>query len=343
MSALRAIANRTTPVPSLSRLSASTTVDRRAGARSRLNSATTATGSVADSIAPRMKASPRSRPVIVDTTTATIAAVMITPGAARNEITRNDRRSSPTSILYAASNTSPGSRTARIRSGVMSTPPPGTAIARPRPAITSATELGIATRRATSAIPVASASSRMNSSTGRSPAGSVEVIGPPRVPGSPRPAGTMLSGRVAGYAVRVPTRRLSMDLGLNGRRALVGGGGSGIGAGIATALAAEGARVALIGRTADRVEGEAAKLGGDGGRRRPLDARRRGDGRRRRRGGARWARPRARQHRRAGHRHDRQHDRRRVGDRRRRHAVRGPAPDPRGAAAPARRARTPRS
>ncbi len=53
-----------------------------------------------------------------------------------------------------------------------------------------------------------------------------------------------------------------MDLGLNGRRALVGGGGSGIGAGIATALAAEGARVALIGRTADRVEGEAAKLGG---------------------------------------------------------------------------------
>ena len=45
-----------------------------------------------------------------------------------------------------------------------------------------------------------------------------------------------------------------MDLGLEGRRALVGGGGSGIGGGIATALAAEGARVALIGRTADRLE-----------------------------------------------------------------------------------------
>jgi 3-oxoacyl-[acyl-carrier protein] reductase len=53
-----------------------------------------------------------------------------------------------------------------------------------------------------------------------------------------------------------------MDLGLNGRRALVGGGGSGIGNGIATALAAEGARVALIGRTRERIEGEAARLGG---------------------------------------------------------------------------------
>ena len=53
-----------------------------------------------------------------------------------------------------------------------------------------------------------------------------------------------------------------MDLGLEGRRALVGGGGSGIGGGIATALAAEGARVALIGRTADRVTDAAAALGG---------------------------------------------------------------------------------
>jgi 3-oxoacyl-[acyl-carrier protein] reductase len=53
-----------------------------------------------------------------------------------------------------------------------------------------------------------------------------------------------------------------MDLGLEGRRALVGGGGSGIGGGIAAALAAEGARVALIGRTADRVSGAATALGG---------------------------------------------------------------------------------
>jgi 3-oxoacyl-[acyl-carrier protein] reductase len=53
-----------------------------------------------------------------------------------------------------------------------------------------------------------------------------------------------------------------MDLGLDGRRALVGGGGSGIGSGIATALAGEGARVALMGRTRERLEGEAGRLGG---------------------------------------------------------------------------------
>ncbi len=55
-----------------------------------------------------------------------------------------------------------------------------------------------------------------------------------------------------------------MDLGLNGRRALVGGGGSGIGGGIATALAGEGARVALVGRTRSRIEAEAVRLGGVG-------------------------------------------------------------------------------
>jgi 3-oxoacyl-[acyl-carrier protein] reductase len=53
-----------------------------------------------------------------------------------------------------------------------------------------------------------------------------------------------------------------MDLGLHGRRALVGGGGSGIGGGIATALAGEGALVALVGRTRERIEAEAARLGG---------------------------------------------------------------------------------
>jgi 3-oxoacyl-[acyl-carrier protein] reductase len=55
-----------------------------------------------------------------------------------------------------------------------------------------------------------------------------------------------------------------MDLGLDGRRALVGGGGSGIGGGIATVLAAEGARVALIGRTRERIDAEADRLGGVG-------------------------------------------------------------------------------
>jgi 3-oxoacyl-[acyl-carrier protein] reductase len=53
-----------------------------------------------------------------------------------------------------------------------------------------------------------------------------------------------------------------MDLGLEGRRALVGGGGSGLGGGIATVLSAEGSRVAIIGRNRERVGSEAAKLGG---------------------------------------------------------------------------------
>ncbi len=52
-----------------------------------------------------------------------------------------------------------------------------------------------------------------------------------------------------------------MDLGLNGRRVLVGGGGSGIGAGIATALASEGARVLIAGRTAARLDGMADAIG----------------------------------------------------------------------------------
>ncbi len=56
-----------------------------------------------------------------------------------------------------------------------------------------------------------------------------------------------------------------MDLGLNGRRALVTGSSVGIGEAIARALAAEGATVAVHGREkarADRVAGEIAAAGG---------------------------------------------------------------------------------
>jgi 3-oxoacyl-[acyl-carrier protein] reductase len=51
-----------------------------------------------------------------------------------------------------------------------------------------------------------------------------------------------------------------VDLGLSGRRALVGGGSAGIGAGIASALAGEGARVAIVGRTAERLAATAARI-----------------------------------------------------------------------------------
>ena len=51
-----------------------------------------------------------------------------------------------------------------------------------------------------------------------------------------------------------------MDLGLSGKRVLVGGGAGGIGGGIARVLAAEGARLVLVGRTASTLEARGAEL-----------------------------------------------------------------------------------
>src|SRR4051812_45093942 len=52
-----------------------------------------------------------------------------------------------------------------------------------------------------------------------------------------------------------------MDLGLNGLRALVGGGSSGLGAAIATVVAAEGGRVAISARASDRLDARASAIG----------------------------------------------------------------------------------
>ena len=53
-----------------------------------------------------------------------------------------------------------------------------------------------------------------------------------------------------------------MDLELAGRRALVGGGSSGLGAAIGSSLAGEGARVALAARDGERLTAHAAAIGG---------------------------------------------------------------------------------
>lgn len=53
-----------------------------------------------------------------------------------------------------------------------------------------------------------------------------------------------------------------MDLGLTGRTAIVGGASSGIGLGIATALAAEGVNVVMLARTPDKLTDAAAAIDG---------------------------------------------------------------------------------
>lgn len=53
-----------------------------------------------------------------------------------------------------------------------------------------------------------------------------------------------------------------MDLGLDGARALVGGGSGGLGGAIGAALAGEGARVALVARPSDRLDDAVARTPG---------------------------------------------------------------------------------
>ena len=55
-----------------------------------------------------------------------------------------------------------------------------------------------------------------------------------------------------------------MDLGIDGRVALVTGASKGIGRGIAAALAAEGARVAISSRSRERIDAAAAEIGATG-------------------------------------------------------------------------------
>src|SRR4051794_707489 len=56
-----------------------------------------------------------------------------------------------------------------------------------------------------------------------------------------------------------------MDLGLKGARALVTGGSAGLGAAVARALAAEGAKVAGAARASAKLDDVVADMGGGGG------------------------------------------------------------------------------
>ncbi|MFL5887290.1 MAG: SDR family NAD(P)-dependent oxidoreductase, partial [Thermoleophilaceae bacterium] len=55
-----------------------------------------------------------------------------------------------------------------------------------------------------------------------------------------------------------------MDLGLEGKVALVTGASKGIGRGIAAALAGEGANVAISSRSRERIDATAAEIGARG-------------------------------------------------------------------------------
>src|SRR5215210_2403884 len=94
-----AMVKMTIPVPSLRRLSASTNVARRRGARNRLKLAMTAAGSVADTIAPTTKPAAGGTPAATDRTTATPTATTTTPGPASSATPASDGRSTAASML----------------------------------------------------------------------------------------------------------------------------------------------------------------------------------------------------------------------------------------------------
>jgi 3-oxoacyl-[acyl-carrier protein] reductase len=90
--------------------------------------------------------------------------------------------------------------------------------------------------------------------------GLVDVVeaGHPRIlpEGPARGVHTLRYHRISRYG-----QEERMDLGLAGARALLGGASSGLGAAIAATLAGEGARLALVSRSAERVTAKAGELG----------------------------------------------------------------------------------
>jgi predicted amino acid dehydrogenase len=77
----------------------------------------------------------------------------------------------------------------------------------------------------------------------------------------PRADGTLPTSRLIGEVGTSWKRRTKVDLGLRDTAALVTGGSRGIGLAVASALAAEGARVALLGRDAAALAAAAEVVG----------------------------------------------------------------------------------
>src|SRR5436190_22397161 len=88
-----------------------------------------------------------------------------------------------------------------------------------------------------------------------------------RMAASLRPMGDVLSLTVPVYWHNLTLGRIAMDLGLQGKRAIVTGGSLGIGKAIARELAREGADVAIVARTKDQLEAAAKELAAETKRR----------------------------------------------------------------------------
>src|SRR5450759_777439 len=136
-------------VPSLRRLSPSTSVRSRSGAASRRKVATTAAGAVAQTMAPTSRPDPSEIPVPRWTTTATTSAVRITPGTASTTTRETAHRKGSSGVRNDASKIRPGRSTASTRSGVIPRGASGRTNPAARPRRTRPTTYGSRIRRAT--------------------------------------------------------------------------------------------------------------------------------------------------------------------------------------------------
>jgi len=142
-------------MPSLASDSPSISVRRSTGTGTRRNAATTATGSVAATIAPKSSAGGGGRTRNTINAPPTIAAVASVPGTANPAMRHAVRRSAPRSRFHAASKIKGGRNT----NSRLSPKANGTGICTIAPTATSATAAGMRARSARIAMMTAAPSS----------------------------------------------------------------------------------------------------------------------------------------------------------------------------------------